>query len=291
MNVIWESLPTTDTQSVRLLRLELDAFSGPLHVHEAIELTWIERGRGLRFVGDSVEPFEEGDLVLLGPRVAHTWHTSGPQHGNVRVTVLQLLLRPELDAFPEWRQAMRPLLARANAAWSIRAPLADAVRATLQALPTDDNLALLGGALALLGRLAGAANGAAGSGMRIMRAQPLALPVGDPRQGRRIDALLAWIRANLHGELRAADAAALLHVTPAAFSRSFHRLVGKPFSVYVNDLRIAEACLLLARSDRPVAEIARCCGYATLSNFNQHFRARLGLAPRAYRAARSATSA
>lgn len=284
MNVIWESLPAADTQSVRLLRLEQDAFSGPLHVHEAIELTWIERGRGLRFVGDSVEPFEEGDLVLLGPRVAHTWHTSGPQHGRVRVTVLQLLLRPELDAFPEWRQAMRPLLARANAAWRIDAPLADTVRAALLAMPADDNLALLGGALALLGRLA-----AAQSGMRPVRAGPLALPLGEP--GRRIDALLAWIRANLQAELRVADAAALLHVTPAAFSRSFQRLVGKPFSVYVNDLRIAEACLLLARSDRPVAEIARRCGYATLSNFNHHFRSRLGLAPRAYRAARSATSA
>ncbi|MFX5668485.1 helix-turn-helix transcriptional regulator, partial [Acinetobacter baumannii] len=74
-----------------------------------------------------------------------------------------------------------------------------------------------------------------------------------------------------------------LHVSPAAFSRSFKRLVGRSFTDYVNDLRIAEVQLLLRRTDRPVTEIAAACGFPTLSNVNAHFRRRLGMSPRDYR--------
>ncbi|MBA3686115.1 MAG: cupin domain-containing protein, partial [Planctomycetes bacterium] len=48
------------------------------HFHPELELTWIKRGQGLRYVGESVEAFAAGDLVLIGPGIPHTW-TSQPQ--------------------------------------------------------------------------------------------------------------------------------------------------------------------------------------------------------------------
>ena len=54
---------THPDQAFRLLSLTLDAFDGGLHRHPQFELTWIQEGVGLRFVGDSVEPFDGGDLV------------------------------------------------------------------------------------------------------------------------------------------------------------------------------------------------------------------------------------
>ena len=59
--------------------------------------------------------------------------------------------------------------------------------------------------------------------------------------------------------------------------------MGKPFTDYVNDLRIAQAQLELIRSDRPVAEIAVRCGFPTLSNFHEQFARRTGESPRRYR--------
>ena len=85
-----ESIPVADAPTLRVLDLTLDAFAGPLHAHPLLELTWIERGAGLRFVGDSVEPFAEGDLVLVAPGAAHTWWSSGEQPRPVKARVMQL---------------------------------------------------------------------------------------------------------------------------------------------------------------------------------------------------------
>src|SRR5690348_11395544 len=65
------------------------------HYHPEFELVWIVRSHGTRFVGDNIEPFEAGDVVLVGPNLPHCWHDErevnepGPE-----VVVVQF--RPEM---------------------------------------------------------------------------------------------------------------------------------------------------------------------------------------------------
>jgi transcriptional regulator GlxA family with amidase domain len=105
----------------------------------------------------------------------------------------------------------------------------------------------------------------------------------DQPQQRRLEVLLAWVQRHLGAELRTADAAELLHVSPAAFSRSFQRLVGRSFTDYVNELRTAEACVQLRRSDRPVADWAQACGYLTLPHCHAQLKQGMREKPRAHR--------
>ena len=103
MKVTQEHVSHPD-QSFRYLRFETPRFEGEPHRHHHLELTWIEAGTGLRFVGDSVAPFAAGDLVLLGADTPHCWVSSRGRSGGA-ATVLQFT--PELFAQPSLPELAR----------------------------------------------------------------------------------------------------------------------------------------------------------------------------------------
>lgn len=268
-------------ESLRCLHLELNAFRAGLHRHAHAELTWIERGQGLRWVGDSVEPFFDGDLVLLGSDVVHTWASRGQERpGGCRATVLQ---------FPaDWAQrtglpelsGVAPLLLQARRGQQVQGETREAVALLMQRVREASGARRVGVFVEMLGVLM--------EGRADLR--PLAGDRGPAAGGkapaaRRVDPVLAWVETHLGEQLRVEAAAARVHVTPAAFARLFRREVGKGFVEYVNDARCSWAALRLMESRQPVAQIALECGFTALSNFGEQFRQRYGMSPRDFRRA------
>jgi AraC-like DNA-binding protein len=279
MNLIHEHIAHPEA-SFRVLRLRQDAFRGGRHRHRHLELTWIERGAGLRHVGDCVQPYEAGDLVLLGPNLPHAWVSgrgrAGQQH---EATVLQFA--PEvLDtaAMPELAVA-RGLRDLAGRGLRLPASAAEPVTAALAHLPERTGLSGLSAFVEILARLAAcqaAMAPLAGVATRTVLA-------ADTEHDRRIARVIEWVHRHLARPLTVAAAARLVHISPGAFSRWFSRETGKTFTGYINDIRCGEACLRLRSTDKPVAVIAHECGFNTMSNFNRQFRERFGLSPREFR--------
>jgi hypothetical protein len=54
--------------------LQSPYYSQPVfHAHPELELVYIGEGYGTRIIGDTVEPFEAGDMVFIGSNVPHVW--------------------------------------------------------------------------------------------------------------------------------------------------------------------------------------------------------------------------
>src|SRR5699024_3739720 len=49
-------------------------FGSIWHYHPELEIHYIIRGKGIRFIGDNINNFSEGEMVLLGENLPHTWH-------------------------------------------------------------------------------------------------------------------------------------------------------------------------------------------------------------------------
>lgn len=286
MRIARESVLHPD-ESLRCMHLRLPAFRGGLHRHGHVELTWIERGQGLRWVGDSVEPYVDGDLVLVGSETAHLWASRGPRPAEgCRATVLQV---PPLWAartgLPELT-GVAALLARAAPGLAVQGDTRAEIQQQLLRLHGASPPRRIAVFIDVLGTLLAQLDAGAGD------LRPLSGAGGAPQLGqaplrggaRRIDRVLNWIESRLEQELRVDDAAAVAHVSPAAFGRFFRREVGKSFTEYVNDARCGWAALRLMQCREPVADIAQACGFATLSNFGEQFRRRYGQSPRDFRA-------
>jgi AraC-like DNA-binding protein len=67
------------------------------------------------------------------------------------------------------------------------------------------------------------------------------------------------------------------------FLRVFKRVTGMTPHQYVIAVRLSRAASALARSRRPVLEIALDAGFNDLSMFNRRFRETYGVAPLGYR--------
>ncbi len=280
MKVIRERISHPD-QSFRYLRFATPRFEGEPHRHRHMELTWIEAGAGLRFVGDDVAPFAAGDLVLLGADTPHCWVSARSRLGSA-ATVLQF--EPELlsgQLLPELTR-LAPLAERAAVGLLVTGAAHTHVTQELARMQTEASIGRLAGLLRILEVLHRHDGSLRPIAQSSMHAHDRERAAGE-RQARRIDAVLGWIRRNLARELTVAAAARVARVTPGAFSRYFRQQVGKTYTEYVNDVRCSEACVLLSRGDRPVAAIAQQCGFGALSHFNRQFRLRYGVPPREFR--------
>lgn len=269
---------THPRQAFRYLTVRTDGSPGAWHRHPQAELTWIEHGHGLRFVGDSTEPYGDGDLVLIGPDVPHLWLSSQPPPpGGIASRVVQfppaLLHDP---ALPELA-AMLPVLDRAGVGLRVQGATQAAVSAHLARMAGEPPLARLGSLMSIFAALADPAAELSPIGLHAVRGTAGTVPE------RRIQRVIDWVHRHLGEPLPVAAAARVAHVTPAAFSRFFHRETGRTYTAYLNEVRLSAACLRLRRSDKPVALIAAECGFTSLTHFNRRFRAHTGMTPRDYR--------
>lgn len=276
----FEKVPLASDRSFHLKELRLRRFDAPWHFHPEYELTLIVASHGLRFVGDSIEPFAAGDLVLLGPHLPHFWHTAEtlPRRTWAQAVVVQFdrdFLGPQLWDKPEFA-AIRRFLVRARRGLRFPGKGFDAVRHRLQLLPRLSGLAALTELLAVLDSLA-----------KARAATPLATPGYEPdldRRGEiRLARVYAFLTAHFCESLTLAQIAKVAAMTPAAFSRYFRQTTGRNVSDLLNDLRIGRATRQLRETSENVATIAWQCGFGTLSNFNRRFHERLKCAPREYR--------
>ncbi len=271
-----EHVPLSGPASVALREFRQPAFRRPWHQHPEIELTWILQGSGLRYVGDSVEPFRAGDFCLLGRNLPHTWLSPEDEKGPVRSLVVQF--DPERwgtawSALPEFAR-IADLFERAGRGLCFGSALADRARGLLFRRDTP-----LGQFTALLDILEELAEH---SSARPLSFAPWARNRrmnSDPR----IRTILAFLSKQAAGPIQQKDAARLVHLSPAAFSRFFRRAVGKTFGAYLTDLRLSDACRRLLETDHSISRIAFDAGFDNLSTFNRSFRLARGMSPRAFR--------
>ncbi len=78
-----EQLNLKNGSPVKIKWCDYDFFKYPIHYHIEYEIIYIVKSTGKRFVGNNIEHYSDGDLVLLGSNVPHMYKSDPFYYQNI----------------------------------------------------------------------------------------------------------------------------------------------------------------------------------------------------------------
>jgi AraC-like DNA-binding protein len=293
-NILLETISPGPNASFFFRENKIPCFPFNWHHHPELELTMIVRGQGLRFVGDSVQNYEDGDVCLLGSHMPHTWLSDLVKGQSVHAIVVQFLpefMGKHFLAMPETRRIVS-LFERARHGLVLSGGMRKRIGAQMMAMPKEfpgsfSQLCLLLSILNEIEKSSSSSFSSSSSSASSAEVQPLAVSDFEPtlskQASRTINAVCGMMSGRLDEIPTQAEAAQTANLSPQAFSRFFKRCVGRTYVEYVNHLRIGAACRELIETDQSITRIAFDAGFNNLSNFNRRFQDIKGITPREFR--------
>lgn len=254
--------------------LRVPAFEFKWHYHPEYELTYILKGTGYRVVGNSHAHFSQGDLVLLGSNLPHTWCGKLDDGAPSEALVIQFskeIIEPFLKLYEG--QSIQKLLELSN-----RGLCFESDQLLADQLYTITNTSGLERILSLLSIL---------NQLSIGKSRPLTTEnyhgIMTKQFETRVNKVCAHLQNHFHEQITLKQVADLVFMSESNFCKFFKKATGTTFSDYLNDLRINEACHLLLSSEDTIGKIAQDSGFESLSYFNRVFLKKKQLTPSVFR--------
>jgi AraC-like DNA-binding protein len=264
--------------SVSHVEVDVPFFPFHWHYHPEFELTYIVRGRGTRWIGNHVEEYSSGDLILVGSNLPHCWYSDerrAPADGE-RAIVLQFppqVVNDILLGLPECGSLRR--LMQQSALGVKFSDVPAQIESAMHGVGARRGIDQIFRLLSLLDRLSETpCETLSTTGYR---------PLNDQKGEGRLEFVYQHIHKHFNRTLRLADVAKLAGMTPTSFSRYFKQVSGVSFIDHLTALRVQMATERLIHTRQTIAEIAYACGFNNLSNFNRVFTNRKQMTPGEYR--------
>lgn len=274
MKAIFENIPSRSDTGLTVFLYEEDRFNTPWHYHPQYELTLILEGQGMRYVGNNVSSFEQGDFVLLGSNLPHCWRMSEQFKGKARSVVMQW--NSNIIAHIPEMNNINALLQKSERGLRLSDKIAqrhmDAYIDLLKRDSVGKYLYFLN-IMHLISKETGVEN-LAGESYRINTSNDTST---------RLETIYSFLNTNYNRKIAASEVAALVHMTPESFSRFFSTTMEKPFFAFLNEYRVNRASRMLIETDHQVAEIAFSCGYESLPFFYKQFKKYKNYSPTNFR--------
>jgi AraC-like DNA-binding protein len=279
VKALFEQVTPGIESSISILELNMARFDAPYHFHPELELTWIRKGYGKRYIGGKVSDFESDDLVLVGSNVPHCWiNEIGTSEKNVLATVIQFKKNFAGEMFWELPELMEisKLLEMSKSGLMIKGMTRQKVITKMTKLTKVDGFFKLALFIEILHDISSSAE------IEIIDLQSTEL-VFSTSDTMRFQKVFAYLIDNYQEEVTLKNVAGIANLTPTAFCRYFKNVTRKTLVQIVTEFRINQACQLLRNSEKTVNEICFECGFGNISYFNKTFKAITEYAPLQYR--------
>jgi AraC-like DNA-binding protein len=254
---------------------------GLWHFHPEYELVLNIKSNGTRIIGDSVELFDQYDMVFVAGNIPHSWNyykhdKALPDKHGIAVNFKLSSLGEDLLSQHELHKVKELLI---NAERGIAFSVEDAKKAEPHLVKMINSIGIdkmidFFNVLKIL----------CFPEKRGFLCSENYMQAFDERGNKKMADVYTYIRENYFKPISLEKISKIARMSPFTFSRFFKKNCGAGFVEYLNRVRTNKACYLLRETDYQVQDIAHECGFESISNFNKQFRKTEGLSPRDYRA-------
>src|SRR5690606_25847739 len=262
---LFQHIYLKDEQSYNILHVDRPHFVVPWHLHPEIEIMSIVGGEGNRFVGDSVENFEPGDLVMVGSNLPHVWK-SGSRHyesnAAYRATAYVVLFKTESfgNGFFDISELkkIKELFARAERGVCFSGRTSQSVAKKIVDAYSHTGVKRFTLFIDILNDLAESPE------YRLLSSIGYKSTLFD-NDMQRLNKVFDYLTLNFNRPLRLDEIATKAYMSPTAFCRYFKSHTNKTVIGFLNELRIGHAKKLLIENKSNISDIHFSCGFHNAS--------------------------
>lgn len=269
--------------SFNILQKKGPNFYNQWHFHPEIELIYIHKGCGTRFIGDNVARFEPDELILLGSNLIHMWKCD-PEYflsdSDLKVEVTIIYFHPDFlgDRFfysPELKN-IYTLLEKAQRGIKVTGEAKRTISELISKIHQAQGVGKLTTLLTILDNIAQTRE------KQYINAayQPIQY---EEAETDRLNKIFHYTVTNFQQQISLNEIAQVANLSTKAFCRYFKSKTRKTYNYFLLEIRIAHACKLLARKDVPIYDACYESGFNNLSNFNRHFKKFMNKTPMKYK--------
>ncbi|MDX1365583.1 MAG: AraC family transcriptional regulator [Arenibacter latericius] len=258
-------------------------FNPNWHFHPEFQISIIAEGRGTRFVGDHVQSFEKGDLVITGPNRPHLWRSD-----DVYFEKDSTLITRGLVIYFDNELLSKSLLEKEEF-YNINKMVENSVRGMEFYGETRQKVNQLMPEIAekkgfdRIMKLLEIIDILANSEEYNLLASPGYVNVFKGDDAEKMQIVYDYVMDNFKTKISLDEIASLLNMTPTSFCRYFKPRANKTFTRFVNEIRIGHARKLLLEDNFNISQISYECGFNALSNFNRQFKSIVKMSPHEFR--------
>lgn len=282
MKLMHEQIDFPGRSPVKVKFREMPYFTYPWHFHSEFEILYIIEGFGTRFVADNIEPFQAGEMALIGSKLPHFWRSDEvylKSAGKIKVkyVVIQFpedFLKDQIANYPEY-QLIGNLLQRASRGISFSNEFTALVSRKILKVAKENGFERIMLLQKLLQTLA--------------KTSEYKLLAGELYQAEnhdftteRLTKVMHFLTTNYQHKIELDKVAEIANLHPSAFCRYFKEKTGKSLSDFISDLRISYACRLILEKKMSMTQICFESGFNNVSNFNRTFKRQTSFTPSEY---------
>lgn len=283
MKLHFHKVPSNTGQSFSIRHDIKPNFGTIWHYHPELELHYVIRGEGVRFIGDNVSNFTSGEVLLLGENLPHTWrcnHEYFQGNTNLQIEAIVMQFRPDClgNEFLNLSETytIRKLYEKAKKGLIIKGQTAqqlkEMMRSALLASPLQRLIVLLS-ILELLTE----------SDEMEMITAANTFYQSNEMETVRLNNVCSYTLANYAKDISLEDIAAIANLSTTSFCRYFKLMTHKTYNDFLTEIRVSHACRALVENRLSIEVICFDSGFNNLSNFYRHFKNVKGITPLEYK--------